>query len=164
MTTVPGDPSSTSALGGALRGQSLHLASAVERLTEASRRAVRRGGADPTTRERELLLVTAEELDRVGALLQSWATDVVEATARVREIATEAGRHDLHVAGHHVLEAAGPSRVDPARRLADRERLQQLLNRVTAQDARGRTRLQRELGASAAVLARTSERARLGTD
>lgn len=164
MSTVPGDPSSTSALGGALRGHALRLASGAERLTEASVRAVRRGGADPTPRERELLLVTAEELDRVGALLQSWATDVVEATSRLRAIATEAGRHDLHVSGHHVLEAPGPSRVDPALRLALRERLQQLLNRVTAQDARGRTRLQRELAASSAVLARTSERARLGAD
>jgi hypothetical protein len=164
VTTVPGDPASTSVLGGALRRHALTAVRSLGQLEEACRRAPRRGAADPALRERELLNGTAEQLDRIGSLLQAWATDAAERSARVREIADQAARSDLYVEGHHVLEAAGPSRADPAARLATREHLQQLLNRVTAQDAKARTRLQRELAASAAVLARTSERARLGRD
>lgn len=164
MTTVPGDPASTSVLGGALRRHALTLLRAHDQLEDACLRATRRGAADLAPRERELLTSTAEQLDRVGALLQAWATDTAESSARVREIAAEATRSDLSVDGHHVIEAAGPSRAEPAARLATRERLQQLLNRVTAQDAKARGRVQRELEASGAVLARTSERARLARD
>jgi hypothetical protein len=164
MTTVPGDPASTSVLGGALRRHALTVLRAHELLEQACRRATRRGAADPAPRERELLTSTAEQLDRIGTLLQAWATNAAESSARVRAIADAAARSDLYVDGHHVLEAAGPSRADPAARLATREHLQQLLNRVTAQDAKARGRLQRELEASAAALARTSERARLGGD
>lgn len=162
MTTVPGDPASTSVLGGALRRHALRLGSADEQLAQASRRATRQGQPDPVARERDLLAAVAEELDRIGALLQSWATDAVEDAARAREIAADAARSDLVVDGHHVVERPGPSRVDPASRLAAREHLQHLLNRVTAQDARTRVRLLREVEASVASLARTSERARLG--
>lgn len=164
MSTVPGDPASTSALGGTLRRQALRLAATEERLRGSTRRQVRHGAPDPTARERELFLEAAEQLDRIGALLQSLATDVVEGAARVRELSAEAARCDLLIDGHHVLEASGPSRVDPAVRVATRDRLQQLLNRVTAQDARARTRLLRELEGSSAALASTSERARLGLD
>lgn len=160
MSTVPGDPASTSALGGALRSHALRLAGASELLADASRRAARTGAPDPTLRERELLGTTAEQLDRVGALLQSWSTDVVEESARLRHIVAEAVRVDLRVDRHHVVEAPGPSRADPRSRLDARERLQHLLNRVTAQDSKGRARLQRELAASATVLSRTSEQAR----
>lgn len=164
MSTVPGDPASTSALGGALRQQALRLAATEERLGASARRLAKQDGADPTSRERGLLMEVAEQLDRVGALLQSLATDVVEDSARVRELAAEAARSDLRIDGHHVVEAPGPSRADPASRLVARERLQQLLNRVTAQDARTRARLLRELEASSRALAHTSERARLGHD
>lgn len=162
MTTVSGDPASTSVLGGALRRHALRLVAADEQLAHAARRATRRGQPDPVARERELLVAVADELDRIGALLQSWATDAVEDGARAREIAADAARSDLVVDGHHVVERPGPSRVDPAARLVARDHLQQLLNRVTAQDARTRVRLLREVEASAARLAGTSERARLG--
>lgn len=160
MSTVPGDPVSTSALGGALRSHALRLAAAAEQLAGAARRSGRHGGPDSAVRERELMTGAAEQLDRIGSLLQSWATDVVEETARVRGIAAESARTDLRVEGHHVLEAPGPSRADPLQRLEARERLQHLLNRVTAQDSRTRARLQRELEASATVLAKMSRQAR----
>lgn len=164
MSTIPGDPASTSALGGALRQHSLRLLAIDERLRDAARRVGRQGGPDPTPHERELVLQVAEQLDRIGGLLQALATDVVEDAARVRQLSAEAARSDLVVDGHHVVEAPGPSRADPASRLAVREHLQQLLNRVTAQDARTRARLLRELEGSSAALARISERARLGHD
>ena len=162
MSTIPGDPASISALGGTLRRHALRLAATEQRLGESARRVVRHGGADPTARERGLAVDVAEQLDRVGALLQALSTDVVEHAARVRELAAEAARSDLLVEGHHVVEAPGPSRRDPSSRLATRDRLQLLLNRVTAQDARTRAGLQRELEGSSAALARASERARLG--
>jgi hypothetical protein len=164
VSTILGDPASTSALGGALRRQALRLVATDERLGETTRRMVRQGGTDPTLRERELVLQVAEQLDRIGGLLQALATDVVEDAAKVRQLVAEAARSDLVVDGHHVVEAPGPSRADPASRLAARDHLQQLLNRVTAQDARTRARLLRELEGSSAALARTSERARLGHD
>ena len=162
MTTVPGDPASTSVLAGTLRRDALRLVELEERLREVSRRRSRAAGVDATGQERELLVAVAEQLDRVGALLQTWATDAAEDSARVRHIADEAGGADLLVDGHHIVETPGPSRVDPAARLETRERLQHLLNRVTARRARSRIGLQRELEASAKALAQVSERARLG--
>lgn len=159
---MPRDPASTSVLGGALRGHALRLAEVEEQLALAVRRLTRRGEPDPAVRERELLGAVAVELDRVGAILQLLATEAVEEASRVREITAEAARSDLVVDGRRVVEQAGPSRVDPGQRLVARERLQQLLNRVSAQEARSRVRLLRELETSTASLARTSQRARLG--
>lgn len=162
MTTVPGDPASTSVLAGTLRRDAIRLVELEERLRDLSRRTTRQGLTEMTGPERELLLAVAEQLDRIGAMLQTWSTDAAEDSARVRAIAAEAARADLLVDGHHVIETPGPSRVDPASRLATRERLQSLLNRVTARGARSRASLQKELEASVAALARVSEQARLG--
>ena len=176
MNLSPGDPGSTSALGGALLTQAGRLADHVHDLTEAAARATRRGDGsrapsprapdvsrtDPTSRERELVTRVATELDRIGGLLQSWTTTAVESAARVRALEPDLARGDLVVDGHVVVERAGPSAVEPGSRLAERERLQELLNRVTAVRSRELARLRRELDASTASLASISDRARRG--
>ena len=162
MSLSPGDPASTSALGGTLRTQAGRLADLVLELEGPARLAGRAGRSDPSAHERDLLTRAAEELDRVGGLLQSWTATAVEVAARVRALEPELARCDLEVDGHHVVERPGPSRVEPAARLQARERLQELLNRVTAARARELARVSRELDASMAALAAISARARSG--
>lgn len=163
MSPSPGDPGSASALGGALRTQAGRLADLVVELDSAATRVGRTGAADPTARERDLVTRAATELDRVGGLLQSWTTTAVESAAGVRSLEPALAHSDLVVDGQLVVERSGPSRVEPARRLAERERLQELLNRVTAVRSRELARLRRELEVSQASLAALSDRARSGS-
>jgi hypothetical protein len=158
-----GDAGSTSALGGALRTQAARLADLVVDLDAAARRVGRTGSPDPTGHERDLVTRAATELDLVGALLQSWTTTAVESAARVRALEPALTRCDLVIDGQLVVERSGPSRVEPAERLAERVRLQELLNRVTAVRSRELARLRRELETSGTRLAVLSDRARSGT-
>lgn len=158
-----GDPGSTSALGGALRQQAILLADLMVELDAAATRALRAGLPDPTARERDLLGRAARELDAVGAALQSFTATVQAGSARARTLVDEAAQADLVIEGNLVLEARGPSRTDPVQRLHTRERLQELLNRVTAAEAKEIGRIAREVGRSGPVLAALSARARSGT-
>ena len=158
-----GDPGSTSALGGALRQQAITLTGLVVDLTEASERATRGGRVDLSARERELLSCAARELDAVGAALQSFTATVLAGSARLRTLADQASGSDLVIEGNVVVEAPGPSRVDPVDRLRQRERLQELVNRVTAAEGKELARITRDLGRSGPALAALSERARLGS-
>jgi hypothetical protein len=176
MSLSPGDPGSTSALGGALLTQAGRLADLVQDLADAASRATRpASGArasgspaspaprpDPTPRERDLVTRAATELDRIGGLLQSWTTTAVESAARVRALEPDLARCDLVLDGQVVVERAGPSAVEPRSRLDERERLQELLNRVTAVRSRELARLRRELDASSSTLAAISDGARTG--
>jgi len=162
MSLSPGDPGSTSALGGALRTQAHQLADLVVDLDAAARRVGRTGRPDPTGHERDLVTRAATELDRVGGLLQSWTTTAVESAARVRALEPALTRCDLTIDGRLVVERSGPSRVEPGERRAERDRLQELLNRVTAVRSREQARLRRELEASGTTLAALSDRARSG--
>ena len=163
MSLSAGDTGSTSALGGALRTQAARLADLVVDLDAAARRVGRTGSPDPTGHERDLVARAATELDLVGALLQSWTTTAVESAARVRALEPALTRCDLVIDGQLVVERSGPSRVEPAERLAERERLQELLNRVTAVRSREQARLRRELETSGATLAALSDRSRSGS-
>ena len=163
MSPSPGDPGSTSALGGALRTQAARLADLVVDLEAAAARVTRTGTPDPTPRERDLVTRAATQLDRIGGLLQSWTTTAVESAARLRALEPALARFDLVVEGQLVVERSGPSRVEPSERLLERERLQELLNRVTAVRSRELARLRRELDQSSATLAALSDRARSGT-
>jgi hypothetical protein len=163
MSISPGDPGSTSALGGALRTQAERLADLVVDLEAAAARVARTGVGDPTPRERDLVTRAATQLDRIGGLLQSWTTTAVESAARLRALEPALARCDLVVEGQLVVERSGPSRVEPGERLAERQRLQELLNRVTAARSRELAHLRRELDQSSATLAALSDRARSGT-
>jgi hypothetical protein len=158
-----GDPGSTSALGGALRQQAITLADLVAELGEAAARAARAGRPDSTARERELLGRAARELDAVGAALQSFTATVLAGSARTRALSDEAALADLVIEGSLVVEARGPRRSDPARRMQARERLQELLNRVTAAEAKEIGRIAREVERSSPALASLSAQARSGT-
>jgi len=162
MSLSPGDPGSASALGGALRTQAGRLADLVVELHSAAARVTRAGAPDPSGHERDLVTRAATELDRVGGLLQSWTTTAVESVAGLRSLEPALARSDLVVDGQLVVERSGPSRVEPAHRLAERERLQELLNRVTAVRSRELARLRRELEASHRSLVALSDRARSG--
>jgi hypothetical protein len=160
-----GDPASTSALGGALRSQALHLASLLEQLDPGRSRGQR---AAPTAdrfdvdHERRLIEAVAEELDKVGSALQATVSGGVERAARRRALAVEAGRFDLELDGQRVIERSGPSRVDPARREHARVHLQELLGRLVSAQGRELGGLTRELDSSMRALALLSERARDG--
>lgn len=154
------DPTSVSVLGGALRRHALTLLELGDDIEGAARRSRQ---PDGSTAERELLMRAAGEFDRLGRLLQTWATETTESAARTRRLEEEASAADLHLDGRLVLERPGPSRVDPAARLRARKRLQELLNRVTSADGRLLAQLGRELGASSAALVALSERARSGS-
>lgn len=170
----PGDPGSTSALGGALRGHALRLADLVVDLMPPARRGTDLTGRprpadratttapddDGTQHERDLMAAVADELDRVGALLQQWTATTVEAQARVRRLDDQLRAAGLVVEGNRVTELPGPSRRDPVDRLRSREHLQELLNRVTAARSKELARLTRELDVSREALVRLSARAR----
>jgi hypothetical protein len=162
MSLPTGDPASVSALGGALLTQSGRLADLVTDLGASASRARRRSLDDATGHERLLLERAATELDRVGSLLQAWTATAVEAAARARQLAPDLARADLVVDGQLVVESPGPSRVDPATRARERQRLQELLNRVTMVRARELARLGRELQHSHDALAAVAHDARAG--
>jgi hypothetical protein len=161
-----GDPASTSALGGALRSQALHLVAILERLAPVGSRpgAAPRPDRFDVDHERQLIGAVAEELDRVGGALQATVAGGVERAARRRALEVEAGRFDLELDGHRVTERSGPSRVDPARRQHARTHVQELLGRLVSAQGRELGGLSRELESSMRTLARLSERARDGTD
>ena len=154
-----GDPGSTSALGGALRGHALRLADLVDELSPTPH-ALHTARVDHAAGERELLASTADELDRVGALLQQWTATTVDSLARLRQLDHQLAAAGLEVTGNKVVESLGPSRVDPDERLRSRERLQELVNRVTSARAKELARLARELGASHTTLTRLADAAR----
>ncbi|GAA2162696.1 hypothetical protein FHX52_0035 [Humibacillus xanthopallidus] len=168
MTLPTGDPASVSALGGALLTQSARLADLVTELGGSAARAARASQArrrpvdDVSSHERLLLERAATELDRVGALLQAWTTTSVETAARARQLAPDLARADLVIDGQVVVESSGPSRVDPQTRARERQRLQELLNRVTMVRARELARLGRELQHSHDALAAVALDARAG--
>ena len=163
MNLAAGDAGSTSALGGALRTQAARLADLVVDIDAAARRVGRTGSPDPTGQERDLVTRAATELDLVGALLQSWTTTAVESGGPRRGPQPPHTRCDLVIHVQLVVEGSGPRRVEPAERLAERERLQELVNRVTAVRSRELARLRRELETSGTRLAALSDRARSGT-
>ena len=156
---ISGDPGSTSALGGALRRNAMRLADLVDELSPTAH-AAQAGRPDHAAGERELLGSTAQELDRVGALLQQWTATTVDSLARLRQLDHQLAAAGLEVDGNKVVESLGPSRVAPDQRLRSRERLQELLNRVTSARAKELARLARELEASRSTLARLSDEAR----
>ncbi|WP_076258492.1 hypothetical protein [Intrasporangium flavum] len=163
MRGADGDPASISALGGTLRGGAGRLADHVHDLNAPAGRQVRRGEADPTARERDLLTRTATELDAVGGLLQALTAATAESAARLRALEPDLRRAGLLLDGPLVVEAPGPSRVEPDTRLRERARLQELLNRITSTRARELARLRRELERSIGALSRVSDRSRSGT-
>jgi hypothetical protein len=162
MSLDGGDAASVSALGGALLTQSTRLADLVTELDGSATRAQRRSGEDVSSHERLLLERVATELDRIGALLQAWTTTSAETAARARQLAPDLARADLVVDGRLVVESSGPSRVDPQTRSFERQRLQELLNRVTMVRARELARLGRELQHSHDTLAAVAHDARAG--
>ena len=98
----------------------------------------------------------------MGSLLQAWTATAVEAAARARQLAPDLDRADLVVDGQLDVESSGPSRVDPETRARERQRLQELLNRVTMVRARELARLGRELRHSHDALAAVAADARAG--
>lgn len=159
MSADIGDAASTSALGGALRAHSLRLAALLEQLGEAAPGS-RRPAVSETALERELVATAAHELDRIGATLQGLVTSATERESRRRGLDEVAARHDLAIDGPRVVERWGPSRADPANRLAVQQHLQELLNRVAAAHGRDLAMLCRGLEASRVALSALAARAR----
>ena len=102
MTVVPGDPASLSACAGTARSVAERLATRAGGVRTASERcgqgwtgrtsaSTRRGAA----RLADAALETAEQLDRVGRVLQDHATDLAELVARGRALEERAAAAGL---------------------------------------------------------------------
>jgi hypothetical protein len=102
VSVVPGDPASLSACAGTARSVAERLATRAGGLRTASDRCGEgwTGRASASTRRSAALLAeaaleTAEQLDRVGRVLQDHATDLAELVARGRAIEERAGSAGL---------------------------------------------------------------------
>lgn len=154
-----GDPVSVSLLGGSLRRQALDLGRI---LADLQRHVARTPEGLNCAHERQLIQTISDALDRMGATLQSWTTESVEAATALRALASEAEAADLDIDGGRVVERPGPSRVAPEDRLREKERLAPMAARLAGILARRRGSLVREIEASSALLAGVAALARGG--
>lgn len=154
-----GDPGSVSLLGGALRRQALDLG----RILADLEGHVARGPEQlRCEHERHLLNAVSDALDRMGATLQSWTTESVEAATALRALSDEAALADLEIEGGRVLERPGPSRIPPETRLREKDRLAPIAASQAGVLARRRGSLVREIESSTALLAGLAALARTG--
>ena len=156
-------PGSTSALGGALRQQAITLVDLMAELDEAAARAARAGPSDRWPASGTARPGGTGGSTRSGRPSSPCTATVLAGSARTRALADEAALADLVIEGSLVVEARGPSRSDPTRRMRARERLQELLNRVTAAEAKEIGRIAREVERSGPARASLSAQARSGT-
>ncbi|MFL6078780.1 MAG: WXG100 family type VII secretion target [Ornithinibacter sp.] len=149
MTVVPGDPASLSACAGTVRSVAQRLTDNATAVRTASG-ALGEGWAGRTsaaTRRRATDLAsatqaTADQLDRVGRVLQDHATDLADLVARGRAIEERARTAGLEVREGRVeigWGVTGPADADAARaRAATQLALQAELDLVLAQHVRRR--------------------------
>jgi hypothetical protein len=169
VSAVAGDPASCSRVGGSLRQLAVTLRTrtrAVDEMVAAQAdrprpapvvvRALRRtadlGAAAATA---------AQELDRVGSVLQDHAADLAEAVADSRELEARARSAGLQVVDGRLEPAWGVSGLADVAATADRERareeLQRELDRLRHVLSARRHRLAAALDDSTAVLTKHAD-------
>ncbi len=170
-TALLGDPASMSALGARLRRTAAHLATDGEALSSALAEASPgwRGPRSVQLRRRtstatEQVVAVAAALDEVGRSLQTAATELSTAIARLRELETAAAALGLEVREGAVTRGWGITGVaDPAaQRDADegRDRLQERVHQTVTTLGRHRARLAKDLDRAQELLARAADELR----
>jgi hypothetical protein len=159
-----GDPASCSQAGGSLRRLAAHLRSATDVAAQAQAvlgedwsGRVARGVGRRTAVVVDAATAAADELDRVGALMQDHATDLAEALQQARAVEEAAQQEGLAVADGRVVPRWGVAGVaDEAAldaREARRSDLQTQLDHAVLQLSRRRARLTAALEAARSTLA-----------
>ncbi|MEO7422162.1 MAG: hypothetical protein ABIU87_07195 [Ornithinibacter sp.] len=173
MSTVPGDPASLSACAGTVRRVGSELLASADgiRVTGDELGAQWQGRASARVRKRTATLATAsdtaaEQLNRVGVVLQDHAAELADLVARARMIGERADTAGLEVREGRVIVAFGVTgTADPERAGAQevtRARLQGDLDLVLAQHRRRRDWVLEVLRESGAVLEQVSQGLRQG--
>lgn len=163
-----GDPASLSALAATLRSRSVLLQADAERLRSTLTDAAP-GWRGPTAighrRRAESLAdataTTATAMDACGRALQSAATDLAAAVARLRALEDEAAAAGLEVRDGTVERGWGITGVADARSAGDAERLraslQERVHQTVTTLGRQRTRLTSECARASELLRSASE-------
>jgi len=155
---VHGDHVSCSRVGGAMRRESSrlrqHAQSLVEALSEISSPegpeaeaalAVVEAAAT-VAKTLQAMQATADDLDRAGAALQRYATDLAEGHELGRRAEQRVKGAGLLLEGTRVTEPWGPASAQEAeRRRAQMPEVQSRIDLATAHVGRARGRLQREM-------------------
>ncbi len=173
MSTVPGDPASTSACAHTVRAVASRLAEHAEPLDRAVRDLADGwpGRVSATTRRRGETLAAATDttssaLERVSVVLQDHATDLADLHARARRVEERAAGAGLEVRDGRVVPRYGISgeadAADQRRREATASALQEELDAVAARHARRRDWLLGVLRESTDELATVSHALRRG--
>ena len=173
MSTVPGDPASLSACAGTVRrvGAELRVGADGIRATGDALGAQWQGRTSARVRKRTAALgaasdTTAEQLDRVGVVLQDHASELADLVARARMIGERALAAGLEVCEGRVVVAFGVTgTADPQRasvQEATRARLQGDLDLVLAQHRRRRDWVLEVLRESSIALEQVSHGLRQG--
>ncbi|WP_338748257.1 hypothetical protein [Janibacter alittae] len=172
MTTpLLGDPASMSALGASLRRTAGHLAADGEALAGAvtgatpgwpGPRSVRLRRRTSTTAEQTTAVASA--LDEVGRSLQTAATDLAAAIARLRELEDAAATMGLEVREGAVTRGWGITGVADAAAAREedgrRHRLQEQVHQTITALGRHRARLAKDLARGQGLLARAADELR----
>jgi hypothetical protein len=155
---VCGDHVSCSRVGGAMRRESArlrqHAQSLVDAFSEISSSQEHRAEAPlavieataSVARTLRALEATADDLDRAGAALQRYATDLAEGHELGRRAEQRVEGAGLLLEGTRVIEPWGPASAQEAeRRRAQMPEVQSRVDLATAHVGRARGRLQREM-------------------
>ena len=155
---VRGDHVSCSRVGGAMRRESARLRQHAQSLADAFSEissSQEQGTEDPpafveatpgVAGTLRALQSTAEDLDRAGAALQRYATDLAQGHELGRQAELRVERAGLLLEGTRVTEPWGPASAQEAeRRRAQIPEVQSRVDLATAHIGRARGRLQREI-------------------
>lgn len=172
MTTpLLGDPASMSALGARLRRTAAHLTTDGEDLSSALAEVSPgwRGPRSVQLRRRTSIAteqagLVASALDEVGRSLQTAATDLSTAIARLRELEAAAAALGLEVREGAVTRGWGITGVADAATLRDaddrRDRLQERVHQTVTTLGRHRARLVKDFARAQDLLARAADELR----
>jgi hypothetical protein len=147
---VRGDAVSCSRVGGAMRSDAARLLHRQQTLERSVREL--RGAPDPRAQalrgsvgeQARLLGLVAADLDRAGAALQRYATDLAQAMELARRAEVSVRAAGLELEGTRVVEAWGPTSAGTAgRRRALLPECQARVDRATSMVGRARATLQR---------------------
>ena len=147
---VRGDAVSCSRVGGAMRSDAARLLHRQQTLERSLREL--RGARGPRAQalsgsvgeQARLLGLVAADLDRAGAALQRYATDLAQAMELARRAETSVRAGGLELDGTGVVEAWGPTSAEAAeRRRTLLPECQARVDRATSMAGRARATLQR---------------------
>lgn len=148
---IRGDQVSCSRVGGAMRRESSLLREQAQSLADALSDLAAQAGPDTGTARASgaavsALRATADDLDKAGAALQRFATELAEGQELGRWAQRRVDAAGLLLEGTRVVEPWGPAGAEQAeRRRAQVPEVQSRVDLATAHVGRARGRLEREM-------------------